>query len=542
MIAWLLFGTSAAAQYLFARRESAVPATPPQPGTISLVPYIAVIVGYGSLFLGRPRPAYVLARRHRHRRHRADGDRARAPGGRRPRQPPALRRERGAPDRGALSLPRPELLRHHRGRRPRHDDPVPEPLRRAGARLPPRGARGHEARRARASGRRAARPGPRGRDRGAPGILRAGRVAPQAPRWADVLRRGHRHEPPRGSDHRGARRHDPGHPGAKEPRGAAHAPGLPRLPDRPGQPRPALQSRRARARPRAPRRQALRRDPARPRRLQGHQRQPRPRGGRPGPDRGRAADPVVHPRRRHRRPPRGRRIRAAARGHARRVPRDGDRAANLGRAAPADQAGGQGGVPVGQHGPGDEHARGSRGRAARKRGRCALPRQGEGQGRLRDVRAGHAHGGGPPHRARGGHAPGPRARRVPPPLPADRGPAERPDRGRGGAAALAAPATGSAPSRSSSSRSPRRAGSSSRSATGSSRRRAAARPAGCAAAPMPLHISVNLSARQLQETDLVDRVREALRAARMDPAASSSRSPRASSCSRRARSSPGCAR
>jgi diguanylate cyclase (GGDEF)-like protein len=35
--------------------------------------------------------------------------------------------------------------------------------------------------------------------------------------------------------------------------------------------------------------------------------------------------------------------------------------------------------------------------------------------------------------------------------------------------------------------------------------------------PVPLHISVNLSARQLQEADLVDRVRDALNAARLDP-------------------------
>src|SRR5262249_25484791 len=33
----------------------------------------------------------------------------------------------------------------------------------------------------------------------------------------------------------------------------------------------------------------------------------------------------------------------------------------------------------------------------------------------------------------------------------------------------------------------------------------------------PLHVSVNLSARQLQESDLVDRVRDALRGARLDP-------------------------
>ena len=38
------------------------------------------------------------------------------------------------------------------------------------------------------------------------GLLGAGRVAPEAARRSDVLRRGHRHQPPRGPDDRGARR------------------------------------------------------------------------------------------------------------------------------------------------------------------------------------------------------------------------------------------------------------------------------------------------------------------------------------------------
>jgi diguanylate cyclase (GGDEF)-like protein/PAS domain S-box-containing protein len=49
MIAWLLFGTSAAAQHRFARPGAETAAA--DPGTMSLVPYIAVVVGYGSLFL-----------------------------------------------------------------------------------------------------------------------------------------------------------------------------------------------------------------------------------------------------------------------------------------------------------------------------------------------------------------------------------------------------------------------------------------------------------------------------------------------------------
>ena len=52
MIEWLLFGASAAAQYRFAAREAREDETAvPQPGAMSLVPYFAVVVGYGSLFL-----------------------------------------------------------------------------------------------------------------------------------------------------------------------------------------------------------------------------------------------------------------------------------------------------------------------------------------------------------------------------------------------------------------------------------------------------------------------------------------------------------
>ena len=51
MIAWLLFGTSAAAQYRFAEREVPAEKEASPAGAISLVPYIAVVVGYGSLFV-----------------------------------------------------------------------------------------------------------------------------------------------------------------------------------------------------------------------------------------------------------------------------------------------------------------------------------------------------------------------------------------------------------------------------------------------------------------------------------------------------------
>ena len=51
MIAWLLFGASAVAQWSVAPRESADDSTPAGPGSMSVVPYLAVVVGYGSLFL-----------------------------------------------------------------------------------------------------------------------------------------------------------------------------------------------------------------------------------------------------------------------------------------------------------------------------------------------------------------------------------------------------------------------------------------------------------------------------------------------------------
>jgi len=50
MIAWLLFGASAAAQWRFGSEAEGREAAP-GPGSISLVPYVAVVVGYGSLFL-----------------------------------------------------------------------------------------------------------------------------------------------------------------------------------------------------------------------------------------------------------------------------------------------------------------------------------------------------------------------------------------------------------------------------------------------------------------------------------------------------------
>jgi diguanylate cyclase (GGDEF)-like protein/PAS domain S-box-containing protein len=51
MIAWLLFGASAAAQGVVAGRPAEREVSDPGPGTMSLMPYLAVVVGYGALFL-----------------------------------------------------------------------------------------------------------------------------------------------------------------------------------------------------------------------------------------------------------------------------------------------------------------------------------------------------------------------------------------------------------------------------------------------------------------------------------------------------------
>ena len=51
MIAWLLFAASAVAQWSVAPRETAEDTAATGPGSMSVVPYLAVVVGYGSLFL-----------------------------------------------------------------------------------------------------------------------------------------------------------------------------------------------------------------------------------------------------------------------------------------------------------------------------------------------------------------------------------------------------------------------------------------------------------------------------------------------------------
>lgn len=51
MIAWLLFGTSAAAQRRVAELTGRRSEAASDPGSMSLVPYVAVVIGYGALFL-----------------------------------------------------------------------------------------------------------------------------------------------------------------------------------------------------------------------------------------------------------------------------------------------------------------------------------------------------------------------------------------------------------------------------------------------------------------------------------------------------------
>ena len=51
MIAWLLFAASAVAQWSVSPRETADDSSETGPGSMSVVPYLAVVVGYGSLFL-----------------------------------------------------------------------------------------------------------------------------------------------------------------------------------------------------------------------------------------------------------------------------------------------------------------------------------------------------------------------------------------------------------------------------------------------------------------------------------------------------------
>ena len=133
-----------------------------------------------------------------------------------------------------------------------------------------------------------------------------------------VLRRGDRHEPHRGPDDRRPRADDSRHPGTQGTRKSADPPGFPRSSHQARQPGALVGPRRARAGPQPARRPALLGPAPRSRRLQGHQRHLRPRLRRRGPDGGRASHPGLHPRRRHRRAAGWRRVRAAARRHPRR--------------------------------------------------------------------------------------------------------------------------------------------------------------------------------------------------------------------------------
>ena len=111
MIAWLLFGASAAAQGL--RRRRARPSGSRPTRRAGHDEPDAVPGGRRRIRSPVPRgarPADPDARRHRRRRDRADGDRARAAGPRRPRERPALGRRRRPRERGPVPHARPALL------------------------------------------------------------------------------------------------------------------------------------------------------------------------------------------------------------------------------------------------------------------------------------------------------------------------------------------------------------------------------------------------------------------------------------------------
>ncbi len=101
--------------------------------------------------------------------------------------------------------------------------------------------------------------------------------------------RGDRQEPARRPGRRRRGRQLPRHHRAEGARGAAPPPGVPRRPDRPGEPLAVPRPPRSRPGPGRPRRPADRGPVPRPRRLQGRQRPPRPRRGRPAARRRRRA-------------------------------------------------------------------------------------------------------------------------------------------------------------------------------------------------------------------------------------------------------------
>ena len=201
-------------------------------------------------------------------------------------------------------------------RRPRRGRPGPlrEPGRRADPRSPRRGRHRPAGDRRRPSRRSVDRGPPAGRRRRLERLRGRGRV-PGPPRRRLVANaRGDRQEPARRPGGRRRRRQLPRHHRAEGARGAAPPPGVPRRPDRAGEPLALPRPPRPRPGAGRPRRPADRGPVPRPRRLQGRQRSARSRRGRSAARRRRRAAAGRDPSRRHRRPARRRRVRDHRRG------------------------------------------------------------------------------------------------------------------------------------------------------------------------------------------------------------------------------------
>ena len=213
--------------------------------------------------------------------------------------------------------------------------------------------------------------------------------------------RGELHQPA-GRRARGRHRAQlPRHQRAQGLRGTAHAPGISRPGHRAREPRAVRRARAARDRAHPAGASQRRRRVPRPRRLQDDQRQPRSCRRRRGPRGGGEATGDQHPRERHRRALRGRRVRAAPRGHRRGAGggRYGRPRARVARPAAASRP--QGALaPVQHRHLGRVAGRGGRrGGADPRRRRRDVPRQARRQGQLPDVRARDARGRARPARA-----------------------------------------------------------------------------------------------------------------------------------------------
>ena len=363
---------------------------------------------------------------------RAPGDRDRPHGRHADRPGEALRR-------GAVLGADPQYQRRHRDRRLRRPDQLPDADRRAdfraagpGADRPAAGGSGRLRGPAAAAGIPAARPRAGRR-------LRECRGAHSARRRQVPHRRDPRHEHGRGARDRRAPAEPARHDRPQGHGGAAQAPRAARSADAAREPLAVPRPAGARGRGQQAQRPRRRRDVRRSRQLQEDQRLVRPRARRSRAEQERAAPRQGHAQRRHRRAPRRRRVRGAAREPDRQAAGGRDRGSHRRGAAGAARPAGHGHARCGERG------RRLRDRRRRRRGTDAQRRhrdvfgQGAGQGPLHGLRTGHA--------ARGQQAPGDRDRTragadggaVPAALPADHRTAFRLPARRRGAGALEAP-------------------------------------------------------------------------------------------------------